>query len=332
MKIFYKLLLLTLAPLTLTIFSIILVNLYLSESITSLQFKKSAQNELNFYTERIDSFFKNKVDQLNSLAASPLVRQSKLPEILQYLDKEQKRLSTFIEGLYYNELDGTVHDISGKTFSVRDRYYFPEIAQGKVVITKLIKSRATQKPIVLILVPIFNEKKERLGAIGGTILVDDLLRMVKDIKVGESGFAVLMDEDNQLISKIIDAPAPAEETVFKPLPKDDSHLGIRFLLKQMSLSSRGTVNLTQGGQHYQVYFQPLKLMKWRLALAYNEEDIFRVSRQIRNISILILSIALIVVFFITYSLNRFLVTPIRELISAQRQFGEGNLSVTASVQ
>jgi PAS domain S-box-containing protein len=330
LKIFYKLLLLTLVPLTLTILSVVLVNWYLTESFISAQLNKSVKNELGFYAERIDTFFQNKVDELRSIAASPIVKKYDLPKIMDYLDGEQKRFSTFMEGLYYNEVDGTVHDVSGKTFSVRDRYYFPEIDRGQVVITKLIKSRATQRPIVLILVPVFNEKGVRIGAIGGTILVEDLLRMVMNIKVRDSGFALLADEEDNIISKILPSPSSETNGTFRTLSKTESSPGLITLLQKMRSSTPGTLEMAHAGRNYQAHFQPLTLTKWRLALLYDEADILQLSRQVRNISLGLLFLALVAVFFITYGMNRILLTPIRDLIRVHRQLGEGNLLARAT--
>jgi PAS domain S-box-containing protein len=330
LKIFYKLLLLTLVPLTLTILSVVLVNWHLTESVLSEQLDQSVKNELGFYAERIDAFFQNKVDELTNIATSPLVKKFDLPKILGYLAGEQKRLSASMEGLYYNEADGTVHDISGKTFSVRDRYYFPEINRGRVVVTKLIKSRATQRPIVLILVPIFNEQGVRLGAIGGTILVEDLLRMVMNIKVRDSGFALLVDEEDHIVSKMPPAPGAETDETFRPLSQTESSPGLKMLLQKMRSGVSGTEKLAHGGRNYQAHFQPLTLTQWRLALLYNEEDILQVSRRLRNISLGLLLLALVVVFFITYEMNRILLAPIRDLIDVHRQLGEGNLLARAT--
>ncbi|MBI5585371.1 MAG: response regulator [Deltaproteobacteria bacterium] len=330
MKLFYKLLLLTLVPLTLTILSIVLVNWHLTESVLSEQVDKNVRAELGYYAEKIDAFFQNRVAELQGIAASPLVKKFDRSKVLNYLANEQKRLSVYIEGLYYNEADGTVHAVSGKTFSVRDRYYFSEIDRGRVVITKLIKSRATRRPIVLILVPIFNERGLRVGAIGGTILVEDLLRMVTDVKVLGSGFTLLADEEDHVISKILPAPDTADDGTFRPLPQAAASPGLTTLLEKMRSGTSGSVNLTHGGSNYHVHFQPLTVTKWRLALFYNEEDIFQVGRLIRNISLGLLLLALVVVFFITYGMNRILLAPIRDLIGVHRQLGDGNLQARAT--
>lgn len=170
----------------------------------------------------------------------------------------------------------------------------------------------------MILVPIFNEKKAHVGAIGGTILVEDLMQKVMNIQVRNSGFALLVDEEDHIISKMLSAPDPENKAVFRPLSKKESNPGMRTLLREMHLASQGMTKITREGQNYQAYFQPLTQTPWRLALRYNEEEIFKVSRERRMISLILLSIALIVVFFITYGINFILITPIRYLIKAHR--------------
>jgi PAS domain S-box-containing protein len=259
-----------------------------------------------------------------------VVQRGNITEILSFLNKEEERLATHIEGLYYNDAKGRVYSTSGKTFSVRDRYYFPAINRGETVITKAILSRDTQRPIILILVPIFDAKSNRIGAIGGTILLENLFRKISQIKVGQTGFAVLVDEDGQALSGLPhEEEGSFHEFFSRKLNNNVIDTEISHLINQMTLSKAGSSRLNMGGDTYYAYYKPIENMNWHLALVYKEAEILSDVRRTRNIVIAILFIFFIFVLAMVYGLNRALLAPIRELAEAHRRFGEGDISVRA---
>lgn len=283
-----------------------------------------ANNELLMHIKAIDSFFREKVNELNFIAFNPIVQKGNIPEILHYLERVQGITSTQVEGLYYNEVDGTVHDVKGGTFSVRDRYYYPAISRGETVITKVIKSRSTGRPIVLILVPIFNAQGERTGALGGTILVESLLDMIGNIKAGKTGYAMLVDEDNRVLSGIGNHSVINEGTSNPSQNMKSSDEGLDRLLQSISSRPGGFLRLHYRKEVCLVYFKTLPIMKWSLVLIYKENEILSDVIRMNRIYMLIIVSSLIFLGISIYGVQRILLNPIRTLVNAQRELGEGN--------
>jgi len=330
----HKLLLLFVLPLFILIVSIILVNWWFSETALRGHIERTAGNELNMHVRIMDSFFQEKVNELKFIAANPLVRKGNIPEILPFLEQVQKVLAPQIEGLYYDELDGTVHDVKGGTFSVKDRYYYPAMRRGEVVITKMIVSRSTGRRIVLILVPISDAQGRRAGAIGGTILVENLLNMISRIKVGSTGHAMLVDEDNHIISgqrprgvgDIGKGISALQQQVMK-----DPDGNLKELMVDMRDRSGAGVRWHYGNESFLVYSKAVPIMRWSLVFMYREKEILSELMKIQKFNILIVIFSLLLIIFSSYGLRRVLLKPILTLVDAQRIFGTGDHESRAPV-
>ncbi len=331
MKLVYKLLIIFVFPLAVIIASIISINSRLVNAALRELIEKNAYTELNLHTNTMLSFFQGRTNELRLIAESAEVHGGSLPLILQYLGKAEKTLQPQIEGLYYNEVNGIVHDTKGGTFSVRDRYYFPAISRGETVITKAITSRSTGRPIVLILVPVFDRSGKRTGAIGGTVLINGLLTMVRQIKLGTSGFAILVDEDQQMLSGMDGNDGTDPQSGFRGFEKTEDNQGLWSLIGSMSSASSGSMGVRYKTNQYLAYYHAIPVMKWSLALLYREEELLHGQRQIMYVNIIIALIALALIVLSVYGFRRFLLNPILSLVSVHTALGKGNLSARAEI-
>ena len=93
MKVMHKLLLLSVLPFLVIIFSIIFVSKYQSGSILRERILEDVNLELTIHSDRIEAFFLKKIDELKMIGSTPVVQRGSIPEILSYFEREQKRLS-----------------------------------------------------------------------------------------------------------------------------------------------------------------------------------------------------------------------------------------------
>lgn len=331
MKVINKLFLLSVLPFILIVFAIILISRDRMDFILRQKTDEHATHDLDFHAAQVATFFERKVDTLSLIASTPVVQSGNIPHILKYLRGQQDRVADRFEGFYYNDADGTVYDVDGNTFSVRNRYYFPQIARGEVVITKIITSRATQQPIVLVLVPIFSSSQgNRTGAIGGTVLVKDLLHTIQNIKIGRNGFAIMVDQDAGVISGLGKSRNQRQELLIHPEEKKDLAPGATRLPDVMLSQEAGSTRVTYKDSYYRVYFKKIPVMQWSLALLYDETESFFEPHQFQTFYILFGTIGFLAVLFFLFGINRIVLKPIRELMNVQGDFGQGKLSSRSS--
>ncbi|OGV50494.1 MAG: hypothetical protein A2X49_14885 [Lentisphaerae bacterium GWF2_52_8] len=314
MRLTHKILILALLPLTFGGALILFAGFYFNVRALLDEAELRTHLQVQVHAQEMQSFFESHIRTMDVLAASKVFRQGNLSEILPQLKQWEGRLPD-VESLYYNELDGTVHSADGNTFSVADRYYFPAIQRGETVISKPIVSRATGVPVVLILVPVFDEQGKRIAALGGTIRISKLIEKVKDIRVGSTGFAILIDDEDNLISgSLEDAKGQKMKNA---------------ILHSVNGYMEGNGNVSLGGEACHVHWGRISPGKWRLALVSKEaEELSKVKRS-TQVTVLMLAGTGLLAIFLALVLCKFLLTPIRRLMEVQRRMASGDLSARA---
>jgi len=85
-----------------------------------------------------------------------------------------------------------------------DRQYFQQVKLGEPVGQQVIFGKTQQKPLLCFTVPINDIKYVTsggfLGALSQCSILDDISTNVTNLKIGETGFAFLLDQSNQLIA------------------------------------------------------------------------------------------------------------------------------------
>ncbi|MEW4564216.1 PAS domain S-box protein [Bremerella sp. JC770] len=181
------------------------------------------RNELRFFLDKHFSL-------LETLAATPLVKDGTISEILDFLRIQETAVRQRIEGLYYDELDGTVHGTDGTTFNVSDRTYFREVIKGNKVTTRILKSRGKGHDVLLLIAPVHTEEGTLKGAIALAILDSQLISFVRSMEVDRGGFLALVDDSDRMIAVSNKAKFISQQAVLVGNPTVTDENGNRFLV------------------------------------------------------------------------------------------------------
>ena len=324
MKLIIKIILISFLPFILISVILLVSNYIIYENLFLSYVDKNAENELNVYNDSITNYFNINLARLKIIAATPVIKSRNIGNILNYLKKEQKKYSNSIEGLYYNTREGLVYDVNYKTFSVRDRYYFSQIDRGEIVITKMIISKATQRPIVLLLVPVFDDNGNRTGAIGGTILIKDVISLIKNLNTGKEGFSILLDKDKNIITSKNDIIVKSSNSKNK---KNKNLMQIVNLTRNLQKNPYYTV---MDGKEFFVYKKRISSIGSEIILSYEKKEVLGKLYYIKifgYISIVIISV-IFVIFMVV--IKQTILKPLTELITAHKEFGNGDLETSIS--
>lgn len=153
-------------------------------------------NELSLgLSQKIESYINNNVSVLETLGVTN--------DIISYNIDGQKHVLKKVNGenkqfalLFVTDTAGQQVSRSDDSDVVNnsDRDYFKEVvSKKKTVISDVLISKATNKPSVVIVVPIFSEQGEFKGVVGGTLDLSNMEEMRSKIKMGETGKAFVTD-------------------------------------------------------------------------------------------------------------------------------------------
>ncbi|MBI4979380.1 MAG: PAS domain S-box protein [Spirochaetes bacterium] len=274
-----------------------------SENLSRLQ--------ADIHSQAIRDYLKTHIDTMTTLAASRSLHGGRLSEIIPQLRQWGETMED-IEYLYYDELDGTVHGTDGKSFSVSDRYYFPSVQRGEIVVSKPLVSRDTGEAIVLLLVPIYDENKRHIGALGGTIRIAKLIERVNRIRIGSTGFAMLLDDEGNMIC--------GEQGVNVTWEKIKA-----TLLKAISQANSTPVPLVINNESCTLYSREIPPTKWKLAVVSKRSEALRKVYHSVIATVAMLVGTIMLALFLAFVLRRIILTPIKRLMDVQQKITAGDL-------
>ncbi len=197
------------------------------------------------------------------------------------LDAEQKQHAFFDNSLFLFSSSGklvaaTPRDLNfiGMDFSFRD-YYKETVKRGTTYISPPFASMQKHShPIIMFTVPIFNDKRELAGILGGSIDLrqQHFLRSLADLKLGKKGFLSLYDNRRNVLMH------PDKRRVLRQdLP------GANEMLERALQGFQGTSEtMTQTGIPVLRSVKRLRSTGWVLAVSYPIDEAYAPVYAARN--------------------------------------------------
>lgn len=81
-----------------------------------------------------------------------------------------------------------------------ERSYFQGALKGAPSSRQVLISKSTGRPALTIAVPIRNAVGGTVGVLAMAMKLDDISKVIKDTRIGETGYAILLDADNKVIA------------------------------------------------------------------------------------------------------------------------------------
>ncbi|MCL6611764.1 MAG: methyl-accepting chemotaxis protein [Peptococcaceae bacterium] len=198
--------------------------------------------------------------EITLLSNTQVVVGGKQEEFIPYLASEVKRNKVY-EMFFVSDKKGNAPTTGGTTADISDRDYFKQVmATGQPVVSDPLVSKASNKLIVVVAAPIIRNGTVD-GVMGGTVLVDDLSKKVSSVKVGQTGYAYMVQGDGTFIAH------PDRELVMKynPLKDGKADAGLAEAVKRMVGGETGVARYVFEGVDRYVAFAPVPGVNWYMA-------------------------------------------------------------------
>lgn len=145
----------------------------------------------------IEEHFQLTLVEVEAIAEQEAIRSMNFEDQKSYLTKRLADNENYL-GFGIITADGIAHYLDNTTADLGDREYVKEGFAGKSVMSDVTISRVTGEPVILIVSPIdtiTGEKALLLARIDGYYLS----KIVEDIKVGDNGYAFMLDAKGTII-------------------------------------------------------------------------------------------------------------------------------------
>lgn len=261
---------------------------------------------------------------------------------------------TYRETVYYPNID--LANIVPPDFDVTGRQWFVDAVPknnptGDVVWSAPYQDAALNGLVITASVPVLDVKGSFQGVTAMDIQLTRITDIVSSIKVGKTGYALLLDESNRLIALptsgfadfgITDASAQLGEIMdTSTLPAASPE--IFDILNTVGQNNQGIFNNTLNGTERYIAYNTIPQVKYKLVIIVPTQELLSgttvLSGQIaaetkntRNFSILLIFVIFIVATAGSFAISNRLTTPLKSLNDVANELINGNFEAKADIK
>ncbi|WP_136807820.1 cache domain-containing protein [Desulfosediminicola flagellatus] len=195
-----------------------------------------------------------------------------------------------------------------------DRDYFKQVMGGKDFGRQVLLGKTSGKPAYILSSPIVSDRNKNAGVLAIAMTLEDLSATVTKTRIGETGFAILVDDRKRLI-------AHGQGKIANELQDMSNHPVLKSTAR---LDENSFVFEYQGKKI--VGYTLTTAFGWQLIVQQDYEEAYRSANKARLQALMLLGVTLIMVVLIAFLLAQRLSTPIRNLTSIAEQISRGNLN------
>ena len=273
----------------------------------------------------------NQVDGWIDSNVSILRTAAKLPEIISMMEAQQKPILETIQKQYpWMYLVFTVavdgmnaarsDDVPLKDYS--DREYYKTIMMGKNLSWQTVIGKTSQKPSLVLAVPIKSED-QTVGVMAAAMTVDDISKNIGTWKKGETGYAFLVDEKGYVVSH------PDKQYVANRKNLDSHPLIANYRKKGWTTI---TTRFSTANGHPALGHVRSNNYGWALALQQEDSEVFSALNRVQKFALTLLGCTILLVSVIAWFSARAIVTPVMKLTDAAERMSLGELNVKIDIK
>ncbi|MCY7650537.1 methyl-accepting chemotaxis protein [Bacillus safensis] len=296
---------------------------FTSKTELDKQVMGSAMSQVNAFDTLINENIGNKSDAVtlfsDSLKASNLQeknRNATIKELQQFGKINEKDVSAIYagseKGLFMQYPVQKMPD----GYDPRERPWYQEALKaenGKQVITKPYVAASTGKMVITIA----QKMKDGSGVIGLDMEIDSLLQKLKEIKIGQKGYAFIMEKDKTVLAD--------------PTQKPGSQVN-ENLASIIFKNKEGSGSYTLKGTDKKVAYVTNELTGWKIGGTMLVSEVEEAAKPVFNTAIIVFSVTLIVagtlIFFIVRSISK----RLSNLARFSKKVSEGDLRDKLQIQ
>ncbi|WP_169309222.1 cache and HAMP domain-containing protein [Desulforhopalus sp. IMCC35007] len=194
-----------------------------------------------------------------------------------------------------------------------DRDYFKQVMDGKALGQEVLLGKTSNKPAFILAKPIKKSGSEILGVIAVAMTLEDVSQIVTKTKLGSTGFATLLDEQNRLI-------ASGDTNISFNLQNFSDHPA----LTQFRASPTGSYLFEDKGKRFVAHTKKTE-QGWTLILQQDYDEAFAAANSAQKNALILLAATLLAVIVIAYLLASRLSSPLQNLTKIADEISRGNL-------
>ena len=225
------------------------------------------------------------------------------------------------DSIGYATPDGNFINSLNATGNVGDRDYFKKAIQGQASISDPVISKSTRHAVVVVAVPVKTDGRVT-GVLYGAVDMSGIAKKVGEIKIGQTGYAYIIQNDGLVI--IHPDKAVAMKANF--LKDGDVLPALKAVTERMVKGEKAIATYEFQRIEKMSAFAPVPGVKWSLAVTGPVGEITGVISALTTISVITILIVLLLAGLVIAFLARSIARPIRTLEAAAVRIADGDIS------
>jgi len=302
--------------------------------VSMLAFFNSRSSLENTYLSALDTYASSQADsiskwveenirQLEIMADAPGIRSLKDDQIMPRIKTYVKHNPAW-EMMFWADPEGRAHTTLDSWADIKDREYFQKvISTGKPAVSNGIISKATNRPIVTLAVPIFRDDGKIGGILAATVTLDYLTQLCKNSKLmSQNGYGFIIQSDGLALA------FPDESQILKANFLQTDSESVNSITKKMIAGEKGVGRTIYNGKAQLVAYAPIKGTSWSFGVQEPQDEAFAASKSLLRFIIIIILVAVAAVVFVSYIIGSSIANPIVELTDTADMMAQGDLTVS----
>lgn len=264
--------------------------------------------------------------------------QAVVKEHPEFLNNDPKQVIPVLKILAQSDHDVQVYsyvDTKGYVYETSDQSYdgseFQNVKNAmstkKVAVSDILKAVNEDLDIIIIDVPLVDDKGEFRGIVQSMLDVSKISKVVKDIKVATTGKGYLISSNGVILVH----PDPTK--IGKNLKEMESNDTAELFNKNVLVNKNGILNYQDdSGQSIVASYNEIERTGWRLVLDVPFQEMNEQAMKSKQTAITIIVISLISVAIIAILLSRVVVRPILKLIENSKNMANGDFTTKIDVK
>lgn len=316
--------------LTLIIASVIVIsftNYIISKNSLINEKATSIEVQMENLNDTFDTFFINKENVLNRFSQSDLIlnyQDDEYDELVEYLSATVDADDVILNMYRVENTNGKTviypaanldADFDGTT---REWYQASVEAEGEIVWSEPYVDEATGEMVITASQAFYNGGQLG-GAFGADILVDSLIDITSKIKTSESGYTMIVSQNDNIILH------PNEALLGTSLSEQNYYNDIQ------SSGDSGLVEFKENNDEAFLGYMTNDITEWIIAEAAFEKDFNQIANSTIVPILITLGIIIIIAVIVSIMITKRITNPIQQLQVVMKEVESGNLLAKANV-
>ncbi|HHW60279.1 MAG TPA: methyl-accepting chemotaxis protein [Syntrophomonadaceae bacterium] len=261
---------------------------------------------------------------LEGLAAQADIRSMEREKQQPILKAEKQRLAFNTIGIA--QKDGTTFYENGAVENLKGQPYVQAALQGEAGISDPVPVPGSQALAIYAAVPVKDASGKVQGAVVGKMSSTALSQMISDIKVGEHGYAYIIDAQGKVIAHPDHKLVHKQHKVNDELDKQPELKALADIHADMAAGKKGFGEYTFQGEEQYIGYAPIGQTGWSLAISVPRAEILTDLKALQKNIALTTLVMLIIGILLGFFISRKIAKPV-EVASRQLQaIAEGDFT------